>query len=239
MSDQPTLLSRIGSIFKRSSRDGELPLDGDHPQNQIATRSTFMRPWAANRMAIERLQDGFENLVDLMSTVKDTLEKSSKRQDELLQYLSHLPEALQAIPESSRIHGETLRAIHTQLEQQHGQQEKLAAILGKMNESGDVQREALGEIRERMTTINETDQAISSHLNSLGSALASVSQNSTTGAQVLEQMRDRIDTRDGQLEKILQRQSTRFTTMLSIAIFLSIAALAAVCVMGYLILMKK
>ena len=34
-------------------------------------------------------------------------------------------------------------------------------------------------------------------------------------------MRDRIDQRDNQLEQILEKQSTRFTTMLSIAIFLS------------------
>jgi hypothetical protein len=52
-------------------------------------------------------------------------------------------------------------------------------------------------------------------------------------------MRDRIDSRDGQLERILQRQGTRFTTMLAIAIFLSISALAAVCIMGYLLIIKK
>jgi hypothetical protein len=34
----------------------------------------------------------------------------------------------------------------------------------------------------------------------------------------------------------MQRQSTRFTTMLAIAIFLSCAALVAVSVVGYLLL---
>ena len=47
-------------------------------------------------------------------------------------------------------------------------------------------------------------------------------------------MRTNLDQRDKQLENILHRQGTRFTTMLAIAIFLSIAALAAVTVMGYL-----
>ena len=49
-------------------------------------------------------------------------------------------------------------------------------------------------------------------------------------------MRDNIDTRDGQIERILHRQGTRFTTMLAVAIFLSIAALVAVGVIGYLML---
>ena len=45
-------------------------------------------------------------------------------------------------------------------------------------------------------------------------------------------MRDRINDRDGQLESILHKQGTRFTTMLAVAIFLSISALVAVCVLG-------
>jgi len=43
----------------------------------------------------------------------------------VLAYLSHLPEALRTLPESSRVHGETLKAIHQQLEQQNIQQDKL------------------------------------------------------------------------------------------------------------------
>jgi len=51
---------------------------------------------------------------------------------------------------------------------------------------------------------------------------------------VLEQMRDNINSRDGELERILHKQGNRFTTLLAIAIFLSIAALVAVGVIGYL-----
>ena len=55
-------------------------------------------------------------------------------------------------------------------------------------------------------------------------------------AQVLSQMRDNLDARDGQIERVLHRQGVRFTTMLAVAIFLSIAALVAVGVIGYLLL---
>jgi uncharacterized phage infection (PIP) family protein YhgE len=239
MSEQQTFLTRLGSWFRKGNGrvDAELPLAND--QTMIEPRSTFLRPWGSNRVAIQRLQEGFSTLTELMSTVRDTLEQQSKRQDELLTYLSHLPEALKSIPESSRIHGETLRAIHQQLEQQNDQQGKLAEILEKMSDGSAEQKSTLNEVRERIENLNETDEAISAHLNGLGTALASVSKNSTTGAQVLEQMRDRIDTRDGQLERILHRQGTRFTTMLAIAIFLSIAALVAVSVIGYLLILKK
>lgn len=237
MSEQNTFFSRLGTWFRKGNRDNELPLS--HDSHALETRSTFLRPFGGQKVAIARLQESFETLTDLMGSIRETLDRQSKRQDELLAYMSHLPDALQSLPETSRAHSETLRAIHQQLEQQNTQQEKLSEILEKMSEAGGEQRETLNEVRERIDAIRETDEAISSNMNSLGAALQSVSKNSTTGAQVLEQMRDRIDSRDGQLERILHRQGTRFTTMLAVAIFLSISALAAVCIMGYLLIIKK
>ena len=56
-------------------------------------RSTFLRPWAKRDAAIEQLQSGVGALADLMTGIKDNLERTAKRQDELVQYLSHLPGA--------------------------------------------------------------------------------------------------------------------------------------------------
>ncbi len=49
-------------------------------------------------------------------------------------------------------------------------------------------------------------------------------------------MRDNQSVRDGELERILHRQGNRFTTLLAVAIFLSIGAVAAVCIFGYMVL---
>lgn len=235
MSDQPTILSRISSLFRRNGDDHNL-ID---PGTAMETRSTFMRPWTGQRAGIQRLQESVDTFTDLMGSIRENIEQSSKRQAELLSHLSQLPETLRLHTENSRVHGETLRAIHQQLEGQSVQQEKLGDILEKLSTGDGEQREAIGELRDHMESIRQTDAAISQNLNSFGDALESVSQNSTTGAQVLEQMRDRIDSRDGQLERLLNKQSTRFTTMLAIAIFLSTAAVVAVCVMGYLMMIRK
>src|SRR5262245_26341638 len=167
---QTTFFARLGSWFKRNSRDNDLPLAEN---SSIEPRSTFLRPWNKYGPAIHQLQEGFGTLTELMSAIRENLDRQGKRQDELVQYLAHLPQALQSLPESSRIHGETLRAIHQQLETQNTQQEKLAEILQKLSTSGGEQRETISEIRDRVESLNQTDQAISSNLSSLGSALAS------------------------------------------------------------------
>ena len=46
--------------------------------------------------------------------------------------------------------------------------------------------------------------------------------------------RDGLAARDGELERVIRQQNTRFTTMLSVAIVMSMAALTAVVVFGYL-----
>ena len=244
MNEQSTLFTRIGSWFKRGGAgsdraNGDLPLGADspehhHPGTAIEPRSSFLRPWARRDAQIQGLQEGFHTLTDLMSSIRDNLDRQGKRQDDLLNYLSRLPQVLETLPESSRVQGEALRAIREQLGQQNAQQSRLAEILEKIGEGGAEQRVKLDSLGQKVEQLRETDESIASYLNNVADGMKHVSQNSAASTEVLGQMRDRIDERDTQLEQIMHRQSTRFTTMLAIAIFLSCAALVAV--VGYLLL---
>jgi ABC-type transporter Mla subunit MlaD len=203
-----------------------------------ASRGTFLRPWAKRDAAIGQLQDGFNALTGLMTAVRDTLDKQNQRQDEMMQILGNLPEVLKAIPESGAAQIETLRAVTEEVKQQNVQSAKLGEILQKVADTGSDQREMLDALRERVENLNEQDRNIAEGLTGVGSAMQSVSHSSQTSAQVLEQMRDNINAREGELQRILTKQGARYTTMLAIAIFLSIAALVAVCIMGYLVITK-
>ncbi len=233
---ESTLIGRLGRFFRKQSDDA-LPLDGNDPTDIVSQddgRTTFLRPWAKRDHAINNLQNGFTTLTDLMATVRDNLERQSQRQDELLEYMSHLPQALQSLPESNRVQAETLKAIHMQLASQTGQANKLGEILEKLGQSSAGSRETLDELRERMDDLSRHDQRIGDTLGNVGTAMQDVSKTSQSSAAVLQQVRDNINHRDGQLERILLKQNTRFTTLLTIAIVLSIAALGAVVVFGYL-----
>ena len=236
-----TLLSRIGRWFRK-----DLPENGDptstlvgqpgHPSNAIETRTTFLRPWAKRDASIQRLEEGFTTLTDLMGSIRDNLDHQNRRQDELLKALQQLPQVLNTIPESTRVQTETLQAIHKQIEGQSAQQEKLGEILNKIGTTTGEQREVVDELRDRVEEIHKTDTTIADYLNNVGNSMKDVSSNSKMTGDVLAQMRDNLDARDGQIERVLHRQGTRFTTMLAIAIFLSIAALVAVSIIGYLMI---
>lgn len=236
MSDTDTFLNRISRLFKRPARPNGNGDSAEHPPVTIETRSVALRPWRRNQAAITQLQHGFASLSDLMNSIRDHMDAQGHRQDELLAHLSALPRVLESIPESNRLQGETLQAIHQQLLHQAQQQETLGEILEKLSESGGDQKEILEGLRERVETLNHQDKAMADSLSSASSALQSVSRNSAASTEVLGQLTENLRTRDGELEKILHRQGTRFTTMLVIAIVLSIAALAAVGVFAWLLM---
>lgn len=245
MSEQQTFLARVGGWFKRNPSQPSEHYSHDTLINDngasagYETRSSFLRPWAKRDAAIERLQHGFDTLTDLMNAVRQNLEQQNLRQDELIKCMGHLPQLLDSMPEASRMQGETLKAMHMQLAQQNNQQERLAEILSKMSSTGTESRERIESLREQVDSMRHTDQAIVENLSTVGAAMQTLSHTGQTSATVLQQMRDNIHQHDAQVEQVLARQGTRFTTMLAVAIFLATASLVAVSIIGYLLLNKQ
>ena len=260
VSEQQTWLSRIGSWFRKGNPDNpgragsprsrisdELPENNENGDvadvigsalgGPIEPRSTFLRPFTRRPDPnIEQLRSAVGALGELMTGIRDNLEQTARRQDEMLQYMAHLPAALQQLPESARVQGEALRAIQLRMERQSTEQEHLAEILERMSSADVTHGRTLEGIQQRVDTINQHDKAIAENLSEVGEAMQSLGRHSETSAMVLKQLREDSTTRNGELERILHRQGSRFTTMLAVAIFLSIAALAAVVVMGYLMI---
>jgi predicted XRE-type DNA-binding protein len=163
-----------------------------------------------------------------MGAIKDHLEAQGQRHDQLISHLSHLPKVMDLIPETSRVQSETLKAIHQQLEQQNISQRQLANILERISQTGGDQRKILDSLRERMDMLNEHDQVIADNLTGFGAAMQSVSRNSQTSAQVLEQLRDNMARRDDQIETILKSYNSRFIILLSVVSFFAIGAFLSV-----------
>jgi hypothetical protein len=256
MGEQQKFLSRIGSWFRKSGTgvgDPSVAVDesgsdviseiqgggggggGDHdPSNDLEPRNSFLRPWAKRDQAIDNLNRGIGALGDLLTSIRENMEKQSVRQEELLGHLSGLPEALRSIPEAGRVQGEALKAIHEQIERQSNQQSKLGDVLERISQADSRQGNTLDALHQTVSAMNDHDHAISGNLQSLGMALESITTNSQSSATVLEQLRDNNARRDGELERVIKKQNTRFTSLLTIAIVLSISALTAVSVFGYL-----
>lgn len=265
MSEQ-SLLSRIGNWFKGTHLDdtGNGAGGGQHAfivnnedgtatdatrdealtssqqsAGAIEPRSTFLRPWAKRDHAIEQLQGGINAIGDLMTGIRDHLEQQSKRQDELLGYLSHLPAALEQLPESNRVQAETLKAIHDQMKGQQEHQGRLGEILEKISAADGQNLRSLDALQEHVEQLRRHDEAVAQNLGQVGQAMKGLGDNTAASAAVLQQLREQSATRDREIEQILQQQTSRFTTLLVVATLLLVAALVAVGVLGYLFIRSQ
>ena len=262
MSEQ-TLLSRISNWIKNvghrdeagngastpefivNNEDGNREMAGGaagetvsrvSPSQVIEPRGTFLRPWAKRDAAIENLQGGINAIGDLMNGIRNHLEQQSRRQDELLGYLSHLPAALEQLPESNRVQAETLKAIHEQMKGQLDQQGKLGEILERISQADGQSVKALDTLQEHVDQLRRHDEAVAQNLSHVGDAMEGLGKNTAASAQVLQQLRDNAASRDGEIGRILQQQTSRFTTLLVVATLLLVAALVGVAALGYFFL---
>jgi uncharacterized phage infection (PIP) family protein YhgE len=254
---QQSLMSRIGNWFKRGGEGRHGEADGTSPEfivnNENGTasditgepamsgqvvepRSTFLRPWAKRDAAIENLQSGLSAIGDLMGGIREHMEKQSKRQDELLGYLSHLPAALEQLPESNRAHAEALKAIHESMNRQGAQQSKLGEILERITQADGQTGRTLQALTDHVEQLRRHDQAVAENLNQVGDAMENLGKNTATSATVLQQLRDNSATRDSDIERILQQQTNRFTVLLVVATLLMVSTLVAVGALGYMFL---
>lgn len=232
-----TVFSRISGWFKPGSDDGavELPLENERAtltqtagQQETVSVTTFLKPWAKRDAALVQLQDGFTALTALMGAVKENLDRQAQRQDELLQVLQHLPAALRAIPENSRMQTETLRAVGEQLQRHNVHYHRLADVLEKVSDSASDQRTILEALHERVDTISQHDRSMADNMRSVSSAMQGVSQNTQASAQVLDQMKTDMGARDHEMKLRMRRHNLRITTMIAVAMVLSLSAIAAV-----------
>ena len=179
----------------------------------IARRPIFGFPWQKKEEDLTVLQTGLTSMTALMTSLRQYLDQQNARHDELLTYLSQLSQALQAIPDSSRIQSETLRVLHQQIAYQNAQHKQLSEMLRKISESSGTQREIVELLRDRVETLYKNDQQIGETIGGMGNAITVISQQSQTNTMVLERLRDNLVTRDGDLERSIraEQQKTRVT----------------------------
>ncbi len=235
MTEKASLVSRLGQWFKLPKRNGadNQPLSlelaagqNDRSAPTTAPRFNLFRPWARRDAAIASLQQGFSTLTELMTAIRENLEKQNQRQDEMLNYLSHLPAILEELPESQRLHGETLKVVSQQLQQQIGQQNRLTEILDKVSDTGNGQKQILQSLHTEVEAVEMANRAIAENMRHMGSAMENVGRNSESTTQVLQQLHQTLATRDAETQTILKRQNTRTLVLLISAIALSVLAIA-------------
>ncbi len=298
----PSLLARVGTWFRRTAQEPvafrseeagqvqeERPAPPEQPRQESPEPPT--KPPARFLVRGKRsggnrnLQKGMNALAEMTGAVRQDLQKQGERHEQLLRYLSHLPKIIGQLPETARLQGEAMKAIHTQMERhaaQHAaqqatyieqrsrdaaafarqsaeqanrheaQQERIASVLEALTGADAARGEAVSSLAEQVEALRrqelvithglsrfgDTVERFGASLTDFGASVQVAAQNSQAGARLVQEIREELGRRESTLEHAIHRNNTRFTSMLAVAITVSLAAMTSVVVIGYLMLTR-
>lgn len=228
-----SILAKLSALLGRPTDEAPMLRDLDAPRSSPA--SALFRPFVRRGEPGTAGGESLSAITDVLVSMRESIERQGQRHEELMQYLSHLPKAMEMIPENSRLQSEALAAIRQHLENQGSQARQMGTILEKVGQAAVDQRRILDAVRQRLDALGEHDQKVAEHFNNFANALTTSSDTTKLAGQVLESLETNIRQRDEMLERIIRKHQGRHTVLLAMAVVLSAAALLAATVGVYVV----
>lgn len=225
----PKLADRFGNFvqwFKRGRKNGaivsddggvmveEMDHDGSLPTRRIAKETP-----------VEKLQRGYEEMVALMTSVRNHLETQAERSERLLRVLDGLPEALKSLPEATRNQTRTLEAIQTNLSQQVQHNTKLAEALNGLSQSTKHHEHAMSAISQQLDAGHQRSEHILGSFNCLSGTLDRMTDANESSTILLRRMAEQESQAAEQVRQLFIRNQKQMTTMSIVSWSLALVAL--------------
>ena len=233
------LIARVTALPATAPTRANCRLNNRRHMPVVVTRSSFFAPGRSAHAAIQQLQDGFHALTDLMGGIRDNLDRQDRRQAELMQYLSSLPQVLEQLPESSRVQGEGCRrSISSSPRKTRSNRSWPTSSSASAKPAASRTRAHRRPRRTRVDSAKHNDETIAAHLQSVGEAMqnaaglhptapTSCKTSATTSTLAMASSNASCTSRTCASQRCLQSRS------------FCRSAPAAVCIVGYLLLIKK
>ena len=222
------LWKRFGGLLGRGHKTAEVvevdsegllvePAGGEEDSGQSDTQ--IVQPQKTAEQKLEAVEDGFNQMVDILGSIDETLNKQREQQDVLHQRLSGLPEVLGEFPKSVSRQVELFGELSGQLQEQSVRQQEAMEVLREIPE---VTRGCVERLSQLCEQGNQSAAA--------GTRMLEGVQGQQGTLENISQLLERNDTK---LEALLLKQQKRFTWLIVSAMVVSVSALGAVI---YLIL---
>ncbi len=182
--------------------------------------------------AMYKTQQSYDALLQTVQELRATFDGQARRQDELLDRLSTLSQAAEALPQASRMQADMLKMINDRLAMHAEQQRKVTEVAnavgggigggGGTNDDG----EALQSIREQIEMGNEIDRQLVESFNRFSMMIDRLQLANQHAVDALQQVRDSYAASAMQMHEWIEKSRNRSGWMTGGAFFIVAGALA-------------
>jgi len=225
--------TRMGGWFRPSRRNGgeggtDL-MSGDQLSESASGSTSIEGSGSRVRLLrnphLERLEEEYGRVVQLMDSVRSHLEQQGERADLMARSLDRVADAMGGMPEVWKTHLETVSAIRDHLGTTSSCVKRIDENLSQLPQIADAQRETMVSIGRQLDGARQADERIASVLQGCENGLTKLADATGASVKALQELRWDTAAREERVAVILREQSQRFRVFAWAA--LALAAVAA------------
>lgn len=252
--EKQTFWSRVGHWFKRSPRPvgygpenapaGALEptsgVDGDIRSAPDAASATEARGslsrfrFSRSGPNLERLDEEYARVVNLMESIQTHLAAQAERSDIMARSLDRLAEGLAQVPDASRKHLELLSTMSEAVAAGAASAKRVEESLIQLPQLADAQRETMVSIGRQLDLSRQTSGRVADTMDQSREAITKLSEATGASTKTLQEMHQEAGVRDERAAFLLQEQTKRLVMFAWSAIGLAVV----VAVVGLIALFR-
>ena len=171
-----------------------------------------------------KLQQSYDSLLETVQELRGLLDGQVRRQEELLQRLTAMPHAVEALPQTSRMQSQMLDVVTDRLAMHAQQQKKINDALSGIAVGKD-STECMRRLREQIETGNEIDRQLVESLNRFSMMIDRLQAANNHAVDCLEQVRNSYASSAMQVQEWIEKSKSRNTWMVNSAFVMALVSL--------------
>lgn len=176
---------------------------GQRDNNAIAKTS-------GKSASIEKLEKGFNNLVDQLQGINKHLDQQVSQHEDLMKHMDHLPKLLESFPSVVENQKELTDQLIEQLKAASLKQQQFVEAVEKIPTETAKQTDALEEIDHQLAASADTDVQMVENFIKFNEAVSRLDQTSASQRDSILQMSKTFAASDRYLKYLMSRQNKRF-----------------------------
>jgi len=186
---------------------------------------------------LEKLQQGFEKLVEQLEGINEHLNRHIGQNEELMKRIEHLPDLLENFPILAENQKKMIEELTEQVKGNATRNQQFMETVAKIPAETAKQTDALVGINHQLAAAADTDVEMAENFNKFNEALDKLNQSTVGQTDSILQMSKTFATSDRYLKYIISREKKRFMWLLLISIGVCVAVILILA--GIIIYVKR
>jgi len=189
------------------------------------------------REPIEKLQAGFERLIDQLHGINEHLDRQATQHEELMSRIEQLPKLLESFPAVVENQKRTAEQLIERLKTAAARDNQFIDAVEKIPTETAKQTDALVNIDHQLAAAADTDVQMTESFNNFNETLDRLNRSTASQTDSIFQMSKTFATSDRYLKYLMSRQNKRFMWIFMIA--LTVCVLVILILTGIIIYLRQ